>query len=122
MNIELVTRRFWSAMHRVMFGRRDDLEIMRIGTLHPLNKRDCQAARKIWIFAVRCLTASPARVAKYIDVGRPECESVIAAMVVVAKGFVVFRTGLRGNDVRNAMHQVRIPGGGDPDGLREHCG
>ena len=62
-----------------MFGGGDHLEVMRIVALHALDERHRHAAGEERIFAVGLLAAAPARIAKDVDVGRPEGQAEIAA-------------------------------------------
>ncbi len=74
------------------------------------------------IFAVGLLAAAPARIAEDVDVRRPDGETVVDGVNVVADGLVVFGAGFGGDDGGDLVDERRVPGGGHADGLREHCG
>ena len=122
LHVELVARRLGSAVHGVVLGGGDHLEVVRIVALHALDEGHGHAAGEERIFAVGLLAAAPARIAEDVDVGRPEGEAAIAAVIVVADGLVVLGARLGGDGVGDAVHQVGVPGGGEPDGLREDGG
>src|SRR5229473_1737060 len=109
-------------MDGVMFGGRDDFEVIRVRALHAANECDGEPSGEVRVFAVSLLTAAPARVAEDVDVGRPEREALIAAVFVVADGLVVLGARFGRDDVGDAVHEVRIPRGREPDGLRKDRG
>ena len=79
-------------------------------------------AGEIRVLAKRLLAAAPARVAKDIDVGRPEGEALILAAVAGGDGGVVLGAGLVGDHAGNALHERAIPRRAKPDDLRKHRG
>ena len=85
----------------------------------PVTKATRHAAGEERIFAVGFLPAAPARIAKDVDVGRPEGEAEERFVLVVAHGLVVLGAGLGGDGLAHAVHQRRIPGGGHADDLGE---
>src|SRR5262249_19536173 len=120
LDVEFVARGLRSAVYGIVFRGGDDLEVIRIVALHPANEGYGEAPGQVRVFAVRFLPTAPARVAEDVDVRRPEGQPLIPAVLVVADRFVVLGARFGGNDVRNPEHQRRIPGGGQPDRLREH--
>ena len=68
--------RFRPGVNGVVLRSRDDFQILRIVTLQSFDECDTEPAGEVRIFAVGFLSASPARVAKDIDVWRPEGETV----------------------------------------------
>src|SRR5438477_3727386 len=107
-----MAKRLGAAVYGEMLRSRDGLEMVRIAALHPLYKRHSHARRQIGVFPVRLLPATPAGIAENVDIRRPEGEPVIAAVIAVAYRFVVLRAGLGRDRIRNAVHQVRVPSGG----------
>ena len=75
--VEGVARDSGPAVNREVFCRGNDLEIARIRTLQTLHKGGADAAGEKRIFAVGFLSASPARVAIDVDIGRPEGEAIV---------------------------------------------
>ena len=63
---------FWSAVHGVMFRGRDHLEVARVIALQTLDESNAQTRGEKRVLAVGFLSASPARVAKDIDIRTPE--------------------------------------------------
>src|SRR5215813_7012548 len=87
--VERMTLRPRAAVNGVVLWRGDYLKVTRVIALQSLHKRHSQARGKVRIFAISFLAASPARVAKDIDVRTPECKTLIARMVVVADEFMM---------------------------------
>ena len=121
-DVEFVARAFGPAVDREVFGGRDDLEIVRILALQSFDERHGHAAGEERIFAIGLLAAAPARIAKDVDVGRPEGEAEVAGVVVVANGLVVFRARFGGDDVGDAVNQIGVESGRESDRLREDSG
>ena len=92
-------------------------EIVRIVSLHAGDEGDGHAAGEEGIFAVGLLAASPAGIAKDVDVGRPEGESEELLVLVVAHGFVVFGARFGGDGLAHGVDHLRVPGGGHADDL-----
>ena len=106
-------------MYGIVLGGGDQLQIFGIVALHAGDKRHAHAAGEKRIFAIGLLAASPARVAKDVDVGGPEGESEEHLMVVFAHGLVVLGARFGGDGLAHAMHETGVPGGGHADNLRE---
>ena len=96
--------------------------MLEVLALHAGHKGDSQAAGKERIFAVGLLAPPPARVAKDVDVRRPECEAIEDAVIVFPLRLVVLGAGLVGDDLAHALHNRWIPGRGHADGLGKHRG
>src|SRR5579862_3843063 len=73
-DVEFVSQGFGSAVHRVVFGSRDGEEVFRIIALQAIDERYAHGCGEKRVLAVRFLAASPARIAKDVDVGRPDSE------------------------------------------------
>ena len=67
--------RFGPAVHGKMLGRRDDAIVFRVVTLHACDKCHAHARRQEGILSKGFLPASPARIAKDVDVRSPEVEA-----------------------------------------------
>jgi len=107
-------------MHVEVFGGRHRLQIMRVVALHAPDESNRHLTRKIGVFPVRLLTASPSRIAKDIDVGGPEGQSEIAAVVVMTNGVVILGSRLGRNGIGDPMHQGCIPRRSQTNCLRKH--
>src|SRR5215475_9629775 len=105
-----MTLRFRSAVNRVVFWRGDYLKVTRVIALQSLHKRHAQARGKVGIFAISFLAASPARVAKDIDVRTPKSKTLIASMAVVSDKFIMLSAGFSRDHIGDLMHQLGIPG------------
>jgi len=121
-NVEAMADGFRARVDGVVFGSGDSLQVVRILTLEASDEGDAEARGQKRIFTVGFLAASPARIAKDIDVGRPIGEAVVAAGVVVLLRVVEFGASLGGDDVGDAMEEARVPSGGEADGLGENGG
>ncbi len=119
-DVETVPLRFRPAVHGVVLGRGHGLQVSRIVTLQSPHKGDSQLPGQEGVFTVRFLAASPARIAKDIDVGRPERQSVVDAVIAFALRLVVLGAGFGGNDLGLATHEINVPGSCHGDGLRKH--
>jgi hypothetical protein len=121
-NVGGVARRFRPAVDGVVLGSGDHFKVFGVIALHGFNKRDTEAAGEIRVFAVGFLASAPARVAKDIDVGRPEIQTVIDAVVVVGDRVAILGAGLGGDDLGLVVDEVGVPGGGHPDRLGKDGG
>src|ERR1039458_5303017 len=121
-NVEAVTHGFRAAVHGKVFAGGHCAEMIKIAALNTGDKGYAELAGKEGIFAVGLLAAAPARIAKDVDVGRPEGESVEDAVIALALSFVVLASGLGGDDVSHGVDDRWVPGGGHADGLRKDRG
>src|SRR5881394_2716613 len=69
-----------SAVNGEVFYRRDGLEVFRVIALQTANELHGKPSREKRILAVGLLPSAPARVAKEIDVRRPERQSLVSLM------------------------------------------
>ena len=97
-------------------------QMIEVVALNSADEGDAQAAGQERVFAVSFLAAAPARVAKDVDVGRPEGEPVEDAVVALSLRLVVLGAGFLRDDVAHALHDGAVPGGRHADGLRKHGG
>ena len=111
---------FWTAVDGIVLGRRDRFQVARVVALQAGNECYADAAGEVGIFAIGFLAASPARVAKDIDIGRPKGEAVVASGVSMLDCIIVFGACFGGDHIGDAMDQIGIPGGGETDGLGEN--
>src|ERR1700759_4983350 len=103
--VGLVACGFGAAVDGVMLGRGDGAEVFRIVALDALNKCGAEAGGEERIFAVGFLAASPAWIAKDVDVGRPDSEAVVAVVIVVRNRVVVFGASFSGDDFGDGVDQ-----------------
>jgi hypothetical protein len=114
-----MAQHFRPAVNGIMFRSGYGLEVLGIVALKAAHERHAQAASEIWIFAVGLLPPTPARIAKDIDVWRPERQAEVSRSIVVSDGVVVLGARLSRNHVGNAMYKIVIPSRRQADGLRE---
>src|SRR5215470_3851210 len=98
----------WTRMNRVVLGSGNDFQILRIVTLESFNECHTETAGEIWIFSVSLLPASPAWVAKDIDVWRPKRKTVKPVVVTTSLCFVILGPRLVGDHHGDAIDQWRI--------------
>ena len=79
--IKLMTQCFRAAVYRKMLGTGRCLQVLGIVSLQSLNKRYAQSGRQIRILSVGLMSSAPARVTEYIDIGGPECQTLIQSAV-----------------------------------------
>ena len=121
-DVGLMAGGFGPAVHGVVLGRGDGAEVVRIVALDAFNKGGAQARGEERVFAVGFLAAAPARIAKDVDVGRPDGQAVVAVVIAMADGVVVFRARFGGDNLADGVDERCIPCGGVADGLRKHGG
>src|SRR5271170_2548622 len=117
-----MARGLGAAMDGVVLGGGDGLEVLGVVALQALDELDGHSAGEERVFAVGFHAASPARVAKEIDVGGPEGETLIDVALAEADEFVVLGAGFIGDGGGYAEDKVAVPSGGESDGLGKHRG
>src|SRR4029079_11611946 len=100
----------------------DRLEIFRVVTLQTRHKRNSHSTGQIGILAVSFLPASPARVAKNIDIGRPEIETFVDIPPSCADSLIVLGSSFLSNRRRHLMNQGSVERCGQPDRFRKDGG
>ncbi len=120
--VEGVAQGFGPAVHRVMFGGGDGLQILRIVALQAVDEVHGHLARQVGILAVGFHAASPPRIAEQVDVGSPEGQALVDIALAAADEFVILGAGLVADRGGHPQGQVRIPGGGQADRLRKNRG
>src|SRR5579862_7789295 len=98
------------AVNGIMFSRGNRFKKFGVITLHPRGERCSHLSRQERIFSVRLLPASPARIAKDVDVRRPISKPIIIEVVVLALRLEILRAALYGNQPAFAMEEVGVPG------------
>src|SRR6266542_4382744 len=119
--IEPVPLRLGSGVYGVMLGRRDNFQVLWIVALQSLDEFDSEPAREVRIFAVGFLSAAPTRVAKDVDVRRPEGETIKPAPIPVPLRLLIFGARFFRDDSLDAVDQWRVESCPETDGLREYC-
>ena len=102
-DVESMPQALGPAVHREVLAGRDGAQVLEVVALHAADEGNAHAAGQERIFAVGLLAAAPARIAKDVDVGRPERESVKDAVVAFALRLVVLGAGLVGDHVAHAV-------------------
>src|SRR6185312_9163158 len=118
-HIRKVPCRLWAAMHGIMLWRRDHAIILGIISLHAGNKGDPHAAREKWVFSIGLLSASPPRIAEYVQIRRPEIETVKYRRFTVACRVVINDPALDSNIGSHRVNRRHIEGGSQSDRFRE---
>ena len=136
LHVDRVARRFGAAVHGVVLGRRDGLEVLRIVALQAANEGRAEPTGEEGVLPVGFLAPAPARVAEDVDVGRPVIEAgrsrahAHAAAGQVRAGcsrgrlrpLVIVELGARlgADGGRHPMDERLVEGGAETDGLRKH--
>ena len=122
--VERVARRLRPAVHREVLRARRRQQVARIVALQPAHERHADARREPRVLAIGFLPAAPARVAKDVDVRRPEREPVKARADIGVGGerVVKFRARLDADHAGDLLHECVVPRRREPDGLRKHRG
>ena len=110
------------AVHRVVLGRRDRLQVAGVRALHALDERGADGAGQERVLAVGLLPSPPARVAEDVDVRRPEDEPLVEVALVARDPHVVHGPRFVGDPGGDPQHEVCVPGRGEGDRLREDRG
>jgi len=102
-DVRSMPRRFRPAVYGIVFRRGNCLKDFRIVALQPLDESNAHLPRQVGIFAIRLLSASPAWIAKDIDVRRPEVQSTIDAVISLRLRLVELRARFGGDRVANVV-------------------
>src|SRR5215471_15403215 len=119
-HIHAMTGRLWAAMHGKMFGCRDHAVIIRIITLESAHKGDAHLAGQKWIFAISFLAATPAGIAKDIDIRRPEVQTLHNVAMSGPYRLIMLGAGLSADHYRHVVNKRSIESCRQPDGLRKY--
>ena len=121
--IETVPVPFGTGMYGKMLGTSVQLVILlAVGTLQSAYDRHAHLSGQVGILSIGLLSASPARVAEDVDVGRPYGESLITFQFALAAEGSVLGAGFVGDSSKYVVEQVAIERGSHTDGLREYSG
>ncbi len=118
-HVEGVPLRLGAGVHGEVLAGGHRFGVVRIAALHAFDEGAPHASGEERIFAVGLLPAPPARVAKDIDIRRPEGQPVEDAVIALALRLVELGAALGGDDVAHLVDDRRIPRRGHADGLRE---
>ena len=122
LRIEHMSQGFRAAMHGEMFQTCMQLIIfLRTITLKSCHSGTTHHSRQIWILTISLLSSSPSRIAEYIDIRCPHCESMIYVHAFSSTGSVEFDPLLSRCDIEDFLQQHIIPTRRHTYGLREHC-
>src|SRR5437016_13939739 len=94
-----MTQGFRAAVNGKMLGGGNRFQILGIVALQPGDESYANATGEKRIFSVSLLSASPARIAKDVDVRRPEGQAEIAAGISVLDSVVVLGASFGRNDI-----------------------
>ena len=108
-------------MHGKVLGAGGGLERIALA-LKSLDKAHAAARGQVGIFAIGLMAASPARVAEYVHVGRPEGQSLVYVPVAVTRVLVVLGARFDRDGVAYALHLLLVEHSAKRYGLREHRG
>src|SRR5207244_6776 len=72
-----------------------------------------------WVLAIGLRPATPPRITEDVDVGRPESQPEIAAVISLPLRLIVSGARLHADDVPLGVEQIPVPGRGHSDRLRE---
>jgi hypothetical protein len=111
-----VAGRLRAAVHGKVLGRGDDAVVAGIVALHAGDEGYAHAGGEERIFAVGLLAAAPARIAKDVDVGRPEVEAFKDVAVAGAHGLHVLDAAFGADDNGHLVDGGGVEGGARPMG------
>src|SRR6266480_8082860 len=117
--VELMAEWLRPRVHGEMLHGRDGLQVTGIVALQPADERHRDPAGEIGVLAVRLLASSPARVAKQVDVGRPDGEALIPLVLAATVVVVMLGAKLVGDDRGHAEHETVVPCRREADRLRK---
>ena len=111
-----------AAVHGEMLGAGGGLEQVGMVALQAAHHGGAEFAGQERILAEGFLAAPPARITEDIDVGRPEREALVLAAPAGRDRGMVLGAGLVGDDAGDPLDERAVPGGAEPDHLREDGG
>ena len=116
-HIGKVARRLRPAVYGIVLRGRNGQVILWIVALQSGHVGNAHAAGQERVFAVGLLTAAPARIAKDVQIRRPEIEASHDAGVSLARILHVLDASLNANLGRHGVNSRRIERGSQADGL-----
>ena len=111
-HIERVAVPFRSAVHRIVLGTCQRLQVFLSLTLQTAYHGQSHLRSQERVFAVGLLTTSPSWVAEDVDVGRIERQPLILADIVLPACLCVLRACLIAHRREHPVYQVVVEGGG----------
>jgi len=117
--VKMVPLRLRAAMHRIVLGRRRDLQVCGITSLEPFHHGHANPAGQEWVFSIGLLSTSPAGIAEDVDVRRPEGESLVDTPIALADGLVMLGSRLGGGHLGHLLDEWYVPRGCHANGLRK---
>ena len=118
-DVGLVAGELGAGVNGVVLGRGHHARMMRVVALHAGDEGESHAAGEEGVFAVGFLAAAPARIAKDVDVRRPEREPEELFMLIVTNGLVVLGARFGGDGLAHDVDEARVKRGGHADDLGE---
>ncbi len=103
LHVELVAARLGAGVHGEVLRRGDHLVELRVGALQAADEVHAQRRGQVRVFAVGLLPAPPARIAKDVDVWRPEGQAKVDLVDVMAQSLVVLGASLGRDDIADLV-------------------
>ena len=121
--VEFVALVLRTGVHGEVLGAGRGLHVaLFVLLLKRFDELRAELAGQIGILAIRLVAAAPARIAKDVDIGRPEGQALVD-VAVAARGLrVVLCAPLGGDDLAHAADQRAVKRRRHADRLREHRG
>ena len=119
--VKAVAQRLRPRVDRKMLGAGGGQQVLPL----PLDAPDeahRQPGGEGGVLAVGFLAAAPAGVPEDVHVGRPEGQPLVDVPVAAGAGLVVLGPAFQPDHPADPLHQFRVEGGPQPDGLGEHGG
>ena len=113
---------FRAAVHGVMLGRGDALEMLRVVALQAFDERHAHARRQERILAVGLMAAAPARIAEDVDVGRPHGQPLVDGVIAHLIGGMMLDARFLSDNPGDFLEPFRVEAARHADRLREHRG
>ena len=116
LHVEHVAVPLWSAMHGKVFGASQEFLVLVLPAfavqtlaLQSVDHGQSHALRQVRVFTVGLLSASPARVAEYVDVRSPERQALITLYASTFLGLLVLGTCFVAGGRKDLVHQFVVP-------------
>ncbi len=111
-----------TAVYGIVLGRGNGLEIFVVVSLKSFYKRYAQCGCQIGILSIRFLSPAPPGVAKDVDVGCPEGQSIVLVLAPGAQGLMILGPCFVGDYFCRAKHGVCIERGRHTNSLGKDRG
>ena len=105
-----------------MLGSRDDLQVARVIPLQATDERGTDLTAQERVLPIGLGRPAPAGVSGHVDRRRPEGQHIAVQLLLKPALVQLVPAGARliGNGRGHGLDQLRVPGGRQADGLREH--